>query len=110
MEINEAELDSGREHGVQPLDQIMEHWQLINHQLVDSSTEQLTHKQVHRARQGRQLTLKMMQKVARALNVAIWTRLKPAQREEFFEYMHKHLFNYAKGYDPEFEDPNQQGE
>lgn len=95
-----------RNHGVQPLDELMQKWHLENHDLVNISTEQLTHKQVQKARQGRQLTLKMMQKVCRALNVAIWQRLNAEQKERYFEYIHKHAFNYAKGYDAAWQDPN----
>lgn len=87
---------------------IMQRWGLTNHDLVEISTEQLTHKQVQRARQGRLLTLSMMQKVARALNVAIWSKLKPSQQEAYFEYIHRHLFNYAKGYDANWKDPNEE--
>ena len=58
--------------GPQPLDQLIEEWGLSNHQIVEVSTEQLTHKQVQRARNGRRLTLKMMMKVTRAFNVTIW--------------------------------------
>lgn len=86
----------------------MQTWGISNHDLVDVSTEQLTHKQVQRARQGRQLTLKMMQKVARALNVSIWMKLPEPQKEQYFEYLHKHLFNYAKGYDVNWPDPNEE--
>ena len=92
--------------GKQPLETMMEVWQLSNHDMVNVSTEQLTHKQVQRAKSGRRLTLKMMQKVTRAFNVAIWYRLNDEQKESYFEYMHKHLFNYAKGFDAKFEDPN----
>jgi hypothetical protein len=95
-----------REHGAQPLDGMMTAWGLGNHDLVDASTEQLTHKQVQRARGGRTLTLPMMQKVARALNIAVWYRLKKVERESYFEYLHKHLFNYAKNHDPVWQDPN----
>jgi hypothetical protein len=95
-----------REHGMQPLDGMMAAWGLGNHDLVDASTEQLTHKQVQRARSGRTLTLPMMQKVARALNIAVWYRLKREEREIYFEYLHKHLFSYAKNHDPAWEDPN----
>ena len=84
----------------------MEAWGLSNHDLVDASPEQLTHKQVQRARKGRQLTLAMMMKMARSLNIAVWYRLKKEERERYFEYLHKHLFSYAKGYDEGFEDPN----
>ena len=93
-------------HGTQRMDDIMRLWKLENHDLVDVSTEQLTHKQVQKARQGRQLTLKMMQKVARALNVAIWYRLDAAEREQYYEYIHRDLFSYAKGYDSAWADPN----
>ena len=50
-----------RDLGLQPLDKMMDEWGLDNHQLVEVSTEQLTHKQVQKARKGRRLTLKMMQ-------------------------------------------------
>jgi len=89
---------------IQPIDAIMHKWNLENHDLVKVSIEQLTHKQVQKARIGRQLTLKMMMKVARALNVAIWQRLGSEEKERFVEYNHKHLFNYAK--DPIDSDPN----
>jgi hypothetical protein len=95
-----------REHGQQPLDFLMEAWQITNHELVETSTEQLSHKQVQKARKGRQLTLAMMQKVSRALNITIWNRLSNEQKEIYFEYMHRHLFNYAKGHEPTWEDPN----
>lgn len=98
--------ENERNHGTQRIDDIMRLWGLENHDLVDVSIEQLTHKQVQKARQGRQLTLKMMQKVARALNVAIWNRLAPEQRESYYEYWHFDLFSYAKGYKPDWQDPN----
>lgn len=100
--------DGERDHGLQPLDGMMEAWQLGNHELVAASTEQLTHKQVQKARKGRQLTLHTMQKVTRAFNVAIWNRLTAEQRERYFEYQHKHLFGYAKGHDPAWQDPNRE--
>ena len=95
-----------RNHGPQRIDTIMAHWQLENHDLVSVSTEQLTHKQVQKARQGRRLTLSMMQKVARALNVAIWNRLTSEQKEHYYEYIHRDLFSYANGYNPDWTDPN----
>jgi hypothetical protein len=95
-----------REHGTQPLDGMMTAWGLGNHDLVEASPEQLTHKQVQRARNGRKLTLKMMMKVARSLNIAIWNRLEAAEREKFVEYFHKDIFSYSKGFDPAKEDPN----
>ena len=101
-------MNEEREHGVQPVDGLMEGWGLSNHDLVDASPEQLTHKQVQRARKGRQLTLAMMMKLARSLNIAVWYRLTRDERERYFEYLHKHLFDYAKGYDESFEDPNRE--
>ena len=96
-----------RDLGVQPLDAMMKAWNVDNHDLVEVSTEQLTHKQVQKARMGRRLTLKMMQKVTRALNVAVWYKLNDEQKEAYYEYMHRDLFNYAKGHDPEWLDPNE---
>lgn len=95
-------------HGTQRIDVLMRAWQLENNDLVNVSTEQLTHKQVQKARSGRQLTLKMMQKVARALNVCIWYKLDDEQKEAYYEYIHRDLFSYAKGYspEPEWQDPN----
>jgi len=94
--------------GTQPLNGMMEAFGLTNTHVAESSPEQLTHKQVQRARKGRRLTLKMMQKVTETLNVAIWARLTEEERETYFEYFHKHLFNYAKGYEEEWEDPNRE--
>ncbi len=98
--------ENERNHGPQRIDAIMQLWGLDNHDLVNVSLEQLTHKQVQKARAGRQLTLKMMQKVARALNVAIWERLPEESRESYYEYIHRDLFSYAKGYESNWEDPN----
>ena len=97
---------AGNDLGDQPLDKMMVLWGLENHDLVEVSTEQLTHKQVQRARKGRRLTLKMMQKVTRAFNVAIWYRLSDEQKEAYYEYLHRDVFNYAKGYDADWVDPN----
>ncbi len=101
-------MNEEREHGTQPLDALMTSWGLGNHDLVDASIEQLTHKQVQRARSGRRLTLKMMMKVARALNVAIWNRLPGDRKERFVEYLHRDLFSYSKGYDSAKDDPNRE--
>ncbi len=98
---------SENELGAQPLDAMMTSWNMSNTEMVEVSTEQLTHKQVQRARQGRRLTLKMMMKVTRAYNVCIWYKLNDVQKEAYFEYFHKHLFNYSKGYDASFVDPNE---
>ena len=94
------------DHGPQPLDTMMEQWKLKNHELVEASPEQLTFKQVQKARKGRKMTIPMMQKVMRAFNIAIWGKLTKEEKEAYFEYGHKHLFSYAKGYDADWVDPN----
>ena len=96
-----------RDHGLQPLDGLMVRWNLTNHELVEVSTEQLSHKQVQKARKGRQLTLHLMQKMMRALNEAALERVAKEERGNFTPYLHKHLFNYAKGYDTAWLDPNE---
>jgi hypothetical protein len=88
-----------RDFGFQPLASLLEQWGLSNHDLVEISPEQLTHKQVQRAGQGRKLTLKMKQKLARSLNFAVWGRLTNEERERYVEYFPKHLFNYSKGFE-----------
>ena len=99
--------DETRDHGAQPIDGLMTRWGITNHQLVDTSVEQLNHKQVQRARKGRQLTLHLMQKVTRTLNDAVLAKLPKEERANFNPYSHKHLFNYAKGHDPASADPNE---
>ena len=94
--------------GDQPLIQMMDKWGLVNEDIVNASTEQLTFKQVQRGRTGRRLTLKMMQKILRAYNVAIWNKLDKVQKEKFVEYLQRGpLFNYAKGYEENYQDPNE---
>lgn len=105
MSDNEHSLEE-RDLGPQPLDRMMDEWGMDNHAMVEVSTEQLTHKQVQKARKGRRLTLKMMQKVTRAYNVCIWHKLDKEQKEAYYEYMHRELFNYAKGHDAAWQDPN----
>ncbi len=85
----------------------MARWGVSNHELVEASPEQLTHKQARKAVNGRQLTLHLMQKVTRALNDAVMAKLDESQRGSFVPYLHKHLFNYAKNHDPAAVDPNE---
>ena len=100
--------DATRDHGLQPLDQLMTLWELTNHDLVMASAEQLNHRQVQKARSGRQLTLHLMQKVMRAFNAAALGRLDKEARAAFVEYPHRQLFNYAKNHDPAWIDPNKE--
>jgi len=99
--------DATRDHGTQPLDRLMTRWGISNHDLVGTSVEQLNHKQVQRARKGRQLTPHLMQKVTRTLNDAVHARLPKEARGGFTPYTHKQLFDYAKGHDPARTDPNE---
>jgi hypothetical protein len=98
--------ETTRDHGPQPLDGLMVRWDLTNHDLVEISDEQLNHKQVQKARKGRQLTLHLMQKMMRALNAAILAKLPKEDRVKFTPYLHKNLFDYAKGHEAAWTDPN----
>jgi hypothetical protein len=70
--------------GTQPLDALMTQHGLSNHALVAASTEQLSHKVVQKARQGRRLTPKAKTKILNALHNAL-----PEQK-----FFHRDLFNY----------------
>ncbi|MGY8639990.1 MAG: hypothetical protein ACKVJU_02720 [Verrucomicrobiales bacterium] len=59
-----------RDLGIQPVDGILSEAGIDNHAVVAASSEQLTHKQVQRARKGRRLTPKMKGKIARAVIAA----------------------------------------
>lgn len=104
--MNDPQQAGDRDHGPQPLDTILERWGLTNAQLVAAANEQLTHKQVQRARKGRQLTLRMMMKLTRQLNEVIAGDLPEEKRVAFTPYLHRDLFTYAKGFDPDRPDPN----
>jgi hypothetical protein len=49
-----------------------------------------------------------MQKLMRALNDAAVAKLPKEQKAAFVPYLHKHLFNYAKGYEAAWVDPNEE--
>ena len=69
--------------GEQPIRQIMLKHNLKPHDLVEVSTEQITHRMVSRAGKGRRLTLHIQIKVLNALNKAVNQN-----------YLLKDLFNY----------------
>ena len=71
-------------HGPQPLDPILTNLNLKNSDLVEASTEQLTHKMVAKGRKGRELTLNVQNKILRALNLVQTKK----------EYQLSDLFNY----------------
>ena len=76
---NKIELNFGE----QPIRQIMLKHNLKPHDLVEVSTEQITHRMVSRAGKGRRLTLHIQIKVLNALNKAVNQN-----------YLLKDLFNY----------------
>ncbi|MEM6278840.1 MAG: hypothetical protein AAF733_05130 [Verrucomicrobiota bacterium] len=81
--------DSGnRDLGVQPLDAILREMGLENRDLVLASTEQLTHKQVQKARKGRRVSSNIQGKIRRALERVV------AGRGEERSFALSELFNY----------------
>lgn len=75
--------DLERNLGRQPIANILERHELRGHDLVEASTEFLTHKMVARACKGRRLTRNVQTKVRNALNSCV---------EE--TYSLQDLFNY----------------
>jgi len=72
------------EFTLQPLDEVMRSCSFNNDDLVQVSCEQLTHKQVQKARKGRHITPNIKGKIIRALNSV----------SENKKYTEKDLFNY----------------
>ena len=62
--------DIERNLGEQPLARILREHSLKPHDLVASSTDQITHKMVARAGKGRRLTPNVQAKILKAVNVA----------------------------------------
>ncbi len=60
-----------RDLGPQPIDELLRNWELENHELVAASTEQLTHKQVQKARKGRRVTGNIQRKILNALRTVV---------------------------------------
>ena len=74
--------------GVQPLDTLMESHGMKNHDLVAAAPEMfLTHKEVAKARKGRQLTGHSQRRILTAYNAAMKSRELPAVKVDG-------LFNY----------------
>lgn len=80
-----------RDLGAQPLDRLLLELGLANHDLVDASPSQLTHKQVQKARKGRRLTPNLQKKVKDAFEAALAQRAETGTR-----YALSDLFTYAK--------------
>ncbi|MFT7486765.1 MAG: hypothetical protein ACI9F9_002621 [Candidatus Paceibacteria bacterium] len=74
-----------RNLGEQPLAELLTQHNLRPQDLVEASSDQLTHKMVARATKGRRLTTNTMGKVLRAMNAASKQ-----------SYALEQLFNYSK--------------
>jgi hypothetical protein len=59
-----------RNHGPQPFGERLAELGLSHHDVVAASAEQITHKMVAKAAKGRELSRRVQEKVARALNAA----------------------------------------
>ncbi len=70
--------------GPQPLDALLTKLAVKNSELVQHSTEQLSHKMVAKGRKGRRLTFNIQMKILKALNA----------RVPEGNYTLKDLFNY----------------
>lgn len=84
---SEVENEESRNHGAQPLDGLLESFGYANSALVEASTDQLTHKQVQKARKGRRVTSNIQKKILNALRA-----LRKDQEGE--KYQVSDLFNY----------------
>ncbi len=73
-----------RDHGEQPLSELMAERALKPADLVRVSPDQITHKMVSRAMKGRQLTANTMDKVAKAYNLL---SEDSATHRELFNYL-----------------------
>jgi len=92
-----------RDLGPQPLDTLLDTLGIDNHRLVAASTEQLTHKQVQKARKGRRISRNSQQKILKALNAIPAPPLVAgegagpvAEAPEKHVYMMAELFNYPR--------------
>ena len=70
--------------GEQQLDVILKTLNLSSGDLVKASTEQLTFKQVNKARTGKKITPNIQDKIVRALNTCVGE--SRYQRKELFSY------------------------
>ena len=77
------EPDVERDLGEQPIARLLAGGGWKAHDLVNASTEQITHKMVARACKGRRLTPNVQAKILRALNTLAAAQYR---REELFNY------------------------
>ena len=79
-----------RDFGPQPLEALLVGLGIDNHALVAASSEQLTHKQVQKARKGRYVTINIQRKILKALNAVV----PPGENGEKPVHDLGQLFNY----------------
>lgn len=92
---NISEESQIREFGPQPLDAILTARGLDASNLVNRSTEQLTHKQIQKARRGRYVTGNIQRKILSAVNAAIQEQRSETDEEESAQiFALRDLFNY----------------
>ena len=77
------------EHGAQPIDALMTERGMNNHALVEVAKSQLTHKAVRKARNGRQLTVRLQKKIVEAYNATLDAEATALTLDELFNYRGK---------------------
>ena len=71
--MEQQTIDTSREYGPQPFDDLMKQHGLDNHAVVAHSPDHITHKMVAKARNGRFLSVRVRLKVLTAFNNATHT-------------------------------------
>lgn len=82
------EVELERNLGIQPLDSVLQEYQVNHHDLVALCEVGLNHKNIQRARKGRRLTPKMKVRITEALNALM------RQRKTEKQFRVRDLFNY----------------
>lgn len=98
LQAKTGSLSGEKELGAQPLDALMTRLGLSNHDLVEVSTEQLTHKMVSKGRKGRRLTPNVKTKILHAFHAALKKRRTSSVATQLDgpdqKFAHRDLFNY----------------
>lgn len=76
----------------QPLDAVLKDLSLTPKDLVSASKEQLTYKQVHKARIGRPISARIKTKIVRALNRCLMQKVEKDNSSFIKEYVATDLF------------------
>ena len=69
-QTNDEDEDGDRNLGPQPIAKLLEELGLSHHDVVEASTEQITHKMVSKAGKGRRLSRGVQVKILNAVNAA----------------------------------------